>query len=142
MKLMELFDSRDKKKRISHIRNLVALAFADGSVDQSEIILISAIALRSGLTGGEVDRIMQRPDSVKFAAPETTRERIEQLYDMVLVMTVDCDIHENELALCKLIALKLGFSHQIIDAIVYKVIESIAAGINSELAITQLVKSA
>ena len=32
MKFIELFDSRDKEKRISHIRNLMALACADGKL--------------------------------------------------------------------------------------------------------------
>lgn len=66
MKFLELFDSRDKKKRLSHIRNLVALACADGSLDKNEMDLIFKIGVRAGLSPDELQRIFQRPDSIAF----------------------------------------------------------------------------
>lgn len=138
MKLLELFDSRDKKKRLSHIRNLIALACADGSLDKNEIDLIFKIGVKAGLTPDELKRIFERPESIAFYPPDSYRERIEQLYDMVLVMMVDGEFHENEIALCKLTALKLGFRHQIIDIIVKDTVEMIVDGIATDIAIARL----
>ena len=141
MKLLELFDSRDKKKRLSHIRNLVGLACADGKLEKSELDLIFHIGIKGGLTPDELNRIVERPDSILFAPPDSYRERIEQLYDMVLVTMVNGEIHDNEIIVCKLIAERLGFKHQIIDKMIHDVIESIAKGIAADIAISQLLRS-
>lgn len=140
MKFIEIFDSRDKKKRLSHIRNLVALACADGSLDKSEMDLIFKIGVRAGLSPDELNRIFQRPDSIAFYPPDSYRERIEQLYDMVMVMMVDGEFHKNEIALCKLTAIKLGFRHQVIDKIVHDTVEMIADGIATEIAFARLME--
>ncbi len=133
MVLLDLFDSRDKKKRLSHIRNLIALASSDGQLDESELKLIAQISTKVGLSPNELDRILKRPNSVDFIIPNSFNERIEQLYDMVLVMMIDTEIHENEIALCKLTAIKLGFKHQIVDKMVNDVIDMIARGLALEI---------
>lgn len=140
MKLLELFDSRDKKKRMSHIRNLVALACADGSLDKSEMDLITKIGIRGGLEPNELERIFSRPGSVNFCPPESYKERIEQLYDMVMVMMIDGEFHENEVTLCKLTAMRLGFKHEIIDKIVQETVEMIAEGIATDIALKRLLR--
>jgi uncharacterized tellurite resistance protein B-like protein len=138
MALLDLFDSRDKKKRLSHIKNLVALAASDGEIDKRELELIFNIGTKIGLSTEELQRIIQRPNSISFSIPNTFGEKIEQLYDMVLVMMIDGEIHENEVALCKFVAMKLGFRHQIIDKMVLDVIEMIAKGIALEIVLSKL----
>jgi uncharacterized tellurite resistance protein B-like protein len=66
MKFMELFDSRDKKRRLSHIRNLVALSFADGTADECEAQMVCDIGIRGGLDLAEIERIMTRPESIQL----------------------------------------------------------------------------
>jgi hypothetical protein len=140
MNLLELFDSRDKKKRLSHIRNLIALACADGSLEKVELDLIFQIGIKSGLTQDELKRIFARPDSIGFHPPESYGERIEQLYDMVMVMMVNGELHQNEIALCKLTALKLGFKHIVIDKMVHDTIDLIARGIATDIALSRLLQ--
>lgn len=140
MKFIELFDSRDKKKRLSHIRNLVALACADDSLDENELNLIFKIGVKGGLSPDELQRIFKRPESIPFYPPDSYRERIEQLYDMVMVMMVDGKLHENEIGLCKLTAIKLGFKQDIIDKMVLNTIDMIAKGIAADIALTRLLK--
>ena len=138
MRIIELFDSRDKKKRLSHIRNLIALACADGSLDKSEMDLIFKIGIRAGRSPDELNRNFECPNSISFFHPDSYRERIEQLYDMVMVMMVDGELHENEIALCKVTAIKLGFKHRIIDQMVHDTIDMIADGIATDIAIRRL----
>lgn len=141
MSFLDLFDSRDKKKRLSHIRNLIMLALSDGTFDKSEMELITKIGISAGLTPNELQRIFARPDSIDFYPPETYRERIEQLYDMVLVMMVNTEIHENEILICKLIAEKLGFKHTIIDKMVRDTIDMIINGIAFDIAVNELLRN-
>jgi uncharacterized tellurite resistance protein B-like protein len=140
MKFIELFDSRDKKKRLSHIRNLILLACADGTLSKIEMDLIFKIGVNAGLSPSELDRIFHRPESINFFPPDSYRERIEQLYDMVMVMMIDGKFHESEVALCKLTALKLGFNHQIIDKIVHDTAEMIAKGVAADIALNRLLR--
>jgi len=138
MRLTELFESRDKKKRLSHVKNLIGLALSDGNFDKAEINLISKMAAHAGIQPGEIERIMKRPESIKFTPPENHIERIEQLYDLVMIMMVDGEFHENEIAFCKLIAMDLGFKHQIIEKIVETTIEMITAGIAADIALNRI----
>ena len=140
MNLVELFDSRDKKKRLSHVKNLVGLALADGNRDEDEMSLIFAISLKGGLTQSELKRIFDRPESIEFTPPDSFRERIEQLYDMVLLMMIDGEIHEKEMDLCKLTAIRLGFKSKIIDKIILELIDKIERGIVAEEALTRLME--
>ncbi len=138
MDFLDLFDSRDKKKRLSHIKNLIVLACADGEVAQEEAELIFRIGVNAGLTPAELKRIMERPDSVKFYPPKTYKERIEQLYDMVMVMMVDGEITESELLFCKVVAEALGFEHRVIDHMVHQIIEMVARGLALEIVLQRL----
>ncbi len=140
MSLLDYFDSRDKKERMSYVLNLFAVAAADGHIDSSEQEIIFNIAARHGLTTAELERILKRPESISFTPPATDRARIEQLIDMVLVMMVDGEIDAREYALCKLMAKMLGFRHEVIDAMIIAVIEAIKKKIRTELAIEQLLK--
>ncbi|MCS7035700.1 MAG: hypothetical protein RMJ33_05225 [Saprospiraceae bacterium] len=138
MGFWDIFDSRDKKKRLSHIKNLIVLACADGEVDKNELGLIFRIGINAGLTPEELNRILERPDSVKFYPPESYKERIEHLYDMVMVMMVDGEINEGEMAFCKVVAMELGFSHEIIDQMVRDLVEMVARGLALEVALQRL----
>ena len=139
MGLFDIFDSKEKKKRLSHMFNLLAVACADGVLEQAEIDLLLQIGKRMGVSYDELKRVIERPGSVKFTAPETNEERIALLYDMVLVMMVNGDIDEGEVLYCKNIAQKLGFSHKVIDVIVSKVIELVKQGVENEKAVEKLI---
>ena len=54
MALIDLFDSHTKKKRLSHIKNLIAIAAADGHIDPEEVALIFDI-------GGKIGQKRWRP---------------------------------------------------------------------------------
>lgn len=138
MRILELFDSRDKKKRMSHIKNLVALILADGVIEKDELDLVFKIATTAGISPQEFKRILDRPDSISFFPPESFMERVEQLYDMVLVMMVDGNINPNEVAVCQITAKSLGFKHEIVAKIVADVIDSVAKGLALEMVIRDL----
>lgn len=138
MRLLEIFDSSEKKRRLSHIKNLMEVGFADGRLDKEELDLIFKIGIRSGLSAEELNRVFTRPESIKFYPPESIQERIVQLHDMVMVMMIDGDIDENELLFCKMTALKLGFKQSIIDVMIHQVIKMVVEGIEADIALHRL----
>jgi uncharacterized tellurite resistance protein B-like protein len=142
MGLFNIFDSKDKKNRMSHMLNLLAVACADGKLEQSEIDLFLQIGNRIGVSNSELRRVIENPASVKLTAPDNDADRIALLYDMVLMMMVNGDIDENEILYCKNTALQLGFNSKVIDVIVAKVIEMVKKGIENEKAVETLVNVA
>jgi len=140
MSLLDLFDSRDKKARMSHVRNVIAVAFADTVLTKDEEELIFRIGNRVGLTNEELKRILIRPNSISFTPPRTNPERVIQLLDMVLVMMVDGEINEREYAICKLTAIKLGFRHEIIDKMIDDIIDYLAKGMAVDIILNEILK--
>jgi hypothetical protein len=141
MAFLDIFDGSEKKKRLSHIKNLLILSGRDGRITQEEINLIFSIAIEKDISQEEFQRIVDRPDSISFYPPTSFHERIDQLIDLVKVMMVDGEIDEDEIIFCKTVAEKLGFNHRIIDKIVHDIIKIVIQGVARDIAIARLLKS-
>ena len=122
---MYLFKSKEEKARLSNIKNLIALAMADGKVERSELAAIAAVAERDNIDEKEIKKILEGKDKVKFVVPETNSEKIRFLQDMVALMMIDGNIDDNEFALCKLVAIDFGYRHEVIDAMILDIIASL-----------------
>lgn len=140
MGFQELFESYDKRKRKSHFKNLLAVAMADGKLENVEFDYILTLAEKCYMTPDEVKRVIDYPSEIAFVPPKTTRERLDQIYDLVTVMLVDGEVHNKELALCKTFAIKLGFRPNVVDDMIQSIVGNIIKGIASEIALNQLVE--
>lgn len=125
MGLIDLFKSRESREKLSHLKTLVAVAFADGKLENREMAALAAVMAREGLKTSDLERCIKNPKGIKFLPPETHEKQILYLRDMVLLMMCDGDIHEREFALCKATAIALGFRHEVIDAMIMDTIEDI-----------------
>lgn len=137
MGLQEMFESYDKRKRKSHFKNLLAVAMADGKMENIEFDFIMHLASKSYMSEEEVRRVIEHPDLIAFVPPKTHRERFDQIYDLVTVMLVDGNINQRELTLCKTFAMRLGFRTQLIDDMIKGIIANIVKGIAAEVAINE-----
>lgn len=133
MSILEIFDGRNKKERLSHMRNLIVLSLSDNTPSREEFEIITKVGARIGLEEADLKRILERPESIDFIAPQNDDERIEQLYDMVAVMMVDGKIDSREVDYCKSIAIKLGFMPEVIDDMVAELMDLIVEGIAVEI---------
>lgn len=141
MSIKDLFNRGDKAKRMSHVRNLIALAGADGNVSDDELLYISRVAGESGMTEKELKQILGNPEKIKFVVPKKDDDKIAQLYDLVLMMMADGELDENEVAFCRIMAMRLGFSPLAIDVMVKNIIDLIASGVFFDDAIDDLLET-
>lgn len=141
MGFQELFESFDKKKRKSHFKNLLAVAMADGHLDNIEFEYIMQLANQCYMSREEVQRVIDFPEAINFHAPKTNRERFDQMYDLVTVMLVDGNIDDREIQLCKIFAMRLGFKPAIVDKLVVDLIDNAINGIAKEAALAQLISN-
>lgn len=138
MGFQELFESFDKKKRKSHFKNLLAVAMADGKLDNIEFDYIMTLANKCYMSQDEVQRVIDHPEQITFYPPKTNSERFDQIYDLVTVMLVDGKVVERERSLCKVFAMKLGFKVAIVDKLVEDIIDNAIHGIAKDIALKQV----
>ena len=116
-----------EKQRLGQLKNLVMLASADGRFTDSEMAVLLAVASREQISPEEFDRLMEDPDSVNIVLPEDEDSKLAYLRDMVAMMMIDGELDEQELAICKLYAIALGYRGSIVDGMIAGVIDSLDA---------------
>lgn len=121
---MNKFDALDalriikKKQNMSHILRLFALAFSDGFFHENEKELIFKIASKYGISSQELGRMLQSPETIPMYQPIGEEEKSQQLTEMIQLITVDDELHENEIALCKYYAREFGINEELFDSII------------------------
>jgi len=118
--ILNLFRS-GKASAKSHMKNLIEMAAVDGNFDQVEFDLLKKIAKKNSISESQLQEIRSNPHGVTFELPNDAKERFHQFYDLVHMMSVDNQVHPDEMKLCDLFAVKFGYpkrtSHELIEAI-------------------------
>lgn len=96
----------------SHMKNLIEMAAVDGNFDLIENDLLKKIAKRNNISEGHLKEIHKNPDKVEFMVPTDKKEKFHQFYDLVHMMSIDKTIHEEEMKLCNLFAVKFGYPRE------------------------------
>lgn len=96
----------------SHLKNLVALACSDGRVDEAELKVLRDAAKNSGVSEGELQKLIERGNEFQYLIPESEEDRETQLIQMLSLAIADGEFTEDEYDLCKLVATKLGFTEE------------------------------
>ena len=115
------------QQRLGQLKNLVMLAAADGQLTDSEMAVIIAVASREHVTPDEFNKVIDDPDSVNITLPEDEDTKLAYLRDMVAMMMIDGELDEQELAMCKLYAMALGYRSSIVDGMIAGVVDSLDA---------------
>lgn len=115
------------EQRLGQLKNLVMLATADGRFTDSELAVLLAVASRENITPEEFNKVMEDPDSITIELPEDEDTKLAYLRDMVAMMMVDGELDEQELAICKLYAMALGYRGSIVDGMIAGVIDQLDA---------------
>jgi len=116
--LSSIFGPDKEGLRRSHVKNLISIALADGHLSADEWELLVYLGSRLGMEEEEIKAIRENPEAVTFVIPKTHDQRVQQIEDLVLLMSIDHDINPKEVELCKKISLKLDVLPQIVDDII------------------------
>jgi len=135
--ILNLF-KQGKGSARSHMKNLIEMAAVDGNFDPIESDLLKSIAKRNGISESQLNEIRKNPQGVKFEVPSTKEEKFSQLYDLVHMMTIDKNIHNEELQLCNLFAIKFGYSKGKIEELINSIQHNISNGQSASEALKRL----
>lgn len=116
--LSTIFGPDKEGLRRSHVKNLVSIALADGHLSEDEWELLVYLASRLGMEEEEIKAIRENPEAITFVMPKGHDQRVQQIEDLVLLMSIDHEINPKEVELCKKISLKLDVLPQIVDDII------------------------
>lgn len=94
----------------SNLKNLVALACADGVVDDSEMEVLTDVAENAGVSSEELKDWISRGHEFVHVIPEREEDRETQLIQMLSLAIADGEFSESEYELCKTVAERLGFT--------------------------------
>jgi uncharacterized tellurite resistance protein B-like protein len=98
----------------SHMRNLIEIAAADGSLGTEEQRLLEYAAHRNHISLDQLKEIQNDFAKVGFEVPRSEQVKFYQLYDLVHMMAVDKNIHVEELRLCEVFAIKFGYRKEVV----------------------------
>lgn len=119
------------QQRLGQLKNLVMLASADERLTDSELAVLLAVASRENVTPEEFNNVIENPDSVTIELPADEDTKLAYMRDMVAMMMVDGELDEQELAICKIYAMALGYRGSIVDGMIAGVIDSLDANDSS-----------
>ena len=120
-------ENTNDQQRLGQLKNLVMLASADERLTDSELAVLLAVASRENITPEEFNSVIENPDSVTIELPDDEDTKLAYLRDMVAMMMVDGELDEQELAICKIYAMALGYRGSIVDGMIAGVIDSLDA---------------
>ena len=116
----------------SHMRNLIEIAAADGNLAIEEQRLLEYAAIRNNISRQELKEIQLNASNVRFKAPGNKRDKFNQLYDLVHMMSVDKNIHAEELRLCEIFAIQFGYRKEVVREMIELIRRNIEKWIGPE----------
>lgn len=108
----------DKKIKLEHFANIVAVAASDGKISDEELELLKERAIEYGLNEKDVNNLIDNAESLEFIIPLNNVEREEQLSEAVFMSMIDGKIAQKETDMCLKIAKKLGFDEKYLNYII------------------------
>lgn len=102
----------------SNLKNLIALASADGKVDESEMYVIRDAAKLAKVSDERLEELLEVGADFIHVIPEMEEDRETQLIQMLSLAIADGEFTSDEYELCKTVARRLGFTQQELDMII------------------------
>ncbi|HBH07057.1 MAG TPA: hypothetical protein DDX92_10700 [Flavobacteriales bacterium] len=113
----------------NNVKQLLAMALADGILDKSEIARVFKSSGRGFLTSSELDLMMKGvTTNVMDSLPQKKEERARLMYELTDMMLADGEIHENEYRLCQSIGVAIGIEEDNIDNFLETVVGEVEMG--------------
>lgn len=123
----QMNNNPQENQRLGQLKNLVMLAVADGNFTDSELAVLLAVASRENITPEEFDKVIDNPESVTIDLPTDEDTKLDYLRDMVALMMIDGELDEQEMAMCKVYAMTLGYRSSIVDGMIAGIVDSLNA---------------
>ena len=112
--MIGFFEHQYLSYKKGHIKNLLALAKADGAMHPKEEALLYKIAKRYGLKDRQVKVLMETDEKFEMNVPDNHNDRMNLLYDLILMVYADDVIDKHEIEFCEQAVKKFGMKKELV----------------------------
>ena len=98
----------------NHIKNLLALAKADGHMHPKEETLLYKIAKRYGLKDRQVKELIDTDEKFEVNVPDNHNDKMNLLYDLILMVYADEVVDKHEIEFCEGVVKKFGMKKELV----------------------------
>ncbi len=99
----------------NHIKNLLALAKADGHMHEKEIELLFKIGKRYGLKTRQVQELIDSKEKFNVIVPDNHNDKMNLLYDLILMVYADDVVNQDEVDFCQDVAKQFGMKQDLVE---------------------------
>ena len=116
---------QELSKRRQQLRNLVVMAFADGSLGEREVNLVADRCAELGLDEYDLRKAVEfgLGDDAALELPSDPTARIDLMRDLVRMMAADGRLEENEKRLFALAAVRMSMTAADVEKLIDETME-------------------
>ena len=112
----------------AHFLRLYQMAICDDNFSSLELKMLYRFAQERGITSKNLDEILMNPLDTKNALPHTLEDKIDYLYDLVLMIWADHQVDDNERSALEKYIKLFGFVEENVPAIADYLLEAVKNG--------------
>jgi uncharacterized membrane protein YebE (DUF533 family) len=112
--MIGFFEHQYLSYKKNHIRNLLALAKADGHMHVKEEALLYKIAKKYGLKDRQVKELVNSEEKFKINVPDNHNDKMNLLYDLVLMVYADEVVDKHEVEFCEQAVKQFGMKKELV----------------------------
>ncbi|MDZ4849519.1 MAG: TerB family tellurite resistance protein [Pirellulaceae bacterium] len=111
-------------QHLDHLKNLVIMAAADGSLNESEIALLVDRCTELGLSETELEKALSfaLSDKAALKLPTSHPEKIAMLTDLMRIMAADGQLREMEKRLFAIASAKMNIDRDEIEKLIDRLV--------------------
>ncbi len=99
----------------NHIKNLLALAKADGHMHPKEEALLYKIGKRYGLKERQIKELVDADERNSVVVPDNHNDKMNLLYDLVLMVYADDVVDQHEIAFCEEVVINFNMKKELVN---------------------------
>ena len=116
--MIGFFEHQYLSYKKNHIKNLLALAKADGHMHEKEALLLFKIGYGYGLKDWQIQNLIDSSEKFDLNIPDNYGDRMNLLYDLILMVFADEVIEKKEIAFCEDVAKRFGMKKELVKWLV------------------------
>ena len=112
--MIGFFEHQYLSYKKNHIKNLLALAKADGHMHEKEQELLFKLGSGYGLKDWQIQNLIDSTEKFQLNIPDNYGDRMNLLYDLILMVFADEVVEKKEIAFCEDVAKRFGMKKELV----------------------------
>jgi uncharacterized membrane protein YebE (DUF533 family) len=112
--MLGFFEHQYLSYKKNHIKNLLALAKADGHMHPKEEKLLYKIGKKYGLKDRQIKELVDSKEKFVMNVPDNHNDKMNLMYDLLLMVHADEVVDKNEIEFCENAVKQLGMKKELV----------------------------